>query len=400
MISTDDASRIVMEQRLPLKTVDISLEEATSHILQEPLLADRDFPPFDRVTMDGIAYAFANLQEGGTLVVEDLQLAGEPQKTLQDTSHCLEVMTGAMLPNNTDTVSRYEDVEIWEEDGQKRARLLVMPEKQGQNIHTQGLDQRVGDLLLEPGVVLNPAAIAVAASIGKTQLQVSRLPGFGIISTGDELVEVGQLPQPYQIRRSNGYALQAALSGMGFPAVQYHFEDTRDAIRKGLQKALSQHDVLILSGGVSKGKKDYVPETLEELGVQKLFHQVKQRPGKPFWFGVNEEGKVVFALPGNPVSTFMCFHRYVKPWLDASMGKKDDRPVYAVLTEDVSFEPALTYFLQVEAHTDAKGVFRAHPYLGHGSGDFANLLRCNGFLELPPEKNTFRKGDAYPFIPF
>lgn len=401
MITTEEATKMVMGSLLPLATTEVPLEEATGHILQETLLADRDFPPFDRVAMDGIAYKMADVNDHDTLIIADMQLAGAAQKTLKQSGHCMEVMTGAILPAHADTVTRYEDVEIYEQDGRKIARLIVKPTAQGQNIHKQGTDQQVGDILLEPGVILNPAGIAVAASIGKTHLQVSRIPSIGIISTGDELVEVHETPQPYQIRRSNSYALQAALTEMKVPATLYHFADTLEAVRKGLLQALSQHQVLILSGGVSKGKVDYVPQVLEELGVKKLFHQVQQRPGKPFWFGENnEEGKIVFALPGNPVSTFMCFHRYVKPWLLASLGLSGPKSMYAVLAEDVTFEPPLTYFLQVLARNSTTGVLNAHPYHGHGSGDFANLLRCNGFMELPVGKNTFRKGEVYPLIPF
>lgn len=401
MITTDEATKIVMGSLLPLTTTEVPLEEAIGHILQETLLADRDFPPFDRVAMDGIAYKIADINNYDTLIIADMQLAGSAQKTLKQTGHCMEVMTGAILPANTDTVTRYEDIEIYEKDGRKIAKLLIKPKEQGQNIHKQGIDQQIGDILLEPGVILNPAGIAVAASIGKTHLQVSRIPSIGIISTGDELVEVQETPQPYQIRKSNIYALQAALAEMKVSSTLYHFADTLETVRKGLLQALSQHQVLILSGGVSKGKVDYVPQALEELGVKKLFHQVQQRPGKPFWFGENnEEGKVAFALPGNPVSTFMCFHRYVKPWLLASLGLPETNRMYAALAEEVAFEPALTYFLQVYAKTNTKGVLTAYPFHGHGSGDFANLLRCNGFLELPAGKNNFSKGESYPLIPF
>lgn len=400
MITTNEAHQIVMNQTLSLKVVNTPLTEAQGKVLQETLLADRDFPPFDRVAMDGIAYNIHHVTDQGTLIVEGMQLAGSPQQKLQQAGHCMEVMTGAILPQNTNTVTRYEDVEVYEEHGHQVAKLLVKPSAEGQNVHKQGTDQQAGNILLEPGVQLGPAEIAVAASIGKTNLKVSALPSFGIISTGDELVDVQENPQPYQIRKSNVYALQAALTEMNVPGSLYHFEDTREAIQEGLTHALAQHDVLILSGGVSKGKRDYVPEVLEELGVEKLFHKVKQRPGKPFWFGKNKDGKVVFALPGNPVSTFMCFHRYVKPWLYASLGKETKTSIRAVLSEKVNFEPEITYFLQVQVQTNKDGILTAHPFHGHGSGDFANLLHCHGFLELPAERSTFRTGEDFPLILF
>lgn len=400
MITTQEATQIVMSHLVALETEQVSLEEAVGKVLQETLLADRDFPPFDRVSMDGIAYNIADIKDSNVLVVDDVQLAGAAQKTLKAPGHCLEVMTGAMLPANTNTVTRYEDVEFFEEQGKKKARLLVLPEKERQNVHIQGLDQQAGDILLEAGSWLNPAGIAVAAAIGKTHLTVSKVPSFGIISTGDELVDVQATPEPYQIRKSNVYALQAALQQINMPSMLYHFEDTQEALHKGLSEALEQHQVLILSGGVSKGKADYVPQVLEELGVHKLFHRVQQRPGKPFWFGHTAEGKVVFALPGNPVSTFMCFYRYVKPWLLSSIGLPEQRRSTAVLAEDITFDSPVTYFLQVHAKSNEHGVVSAYPYHGHGSGDFANLLLCNGFLELPADRQTFKKGEQYPLILF
>ncbi len=399
MITTEEATRLVMEHRLPLQTIAVPLEKATGSILQETLRADRDFPPFHRVMMDGIAYRLQDITENETLIVDGLQHAGEPPQTILLPGHCLEVMTGAVLPGNADTVTRYEDLVFSEEEGRKMVRLTVKPEKKGQYVHHQGSDQRAGVALLHPGAVIGPAEIAVAASVGKTHLQVSQPPVVGIVSTGDELVEVHETPQPYQIRKSNGYALQSALAAMHIPAALHHLPDTKEAVRQGLDKAFAQHDVLIVSGGVSKGKRDYVPEVLEETGIRKIFHQVRQRPGKPFWFGTQDR-KTVFALPGNPVSTFLCFYRYVAPWLRAVLGNPDASPPYAILSEEVVFEPDLTYFLQVNVQFTSEGQLTAQPSAGHGSGDFANLLTCNGFLELPADKTIFRQGDCYPFIAF
>ncbi len=400
MTTTQQATQIVINHLAALSTATVPLEAAVGKVLQETLLADRDFPPFDRVSMDGIAYKIADVPANKVLVVDDVQFAGAAQKTLQSPGHCIEVMTGAMLPAHTNTVTRYEDVEFFEEQGYRKARLLVMPEQAGQNIHTKGIDRQAGDILLEAGTLLNPAAIAVAATVGKTHLTVSKPLSFGIISTGNELVDVQATPEPYQIRKSNVYALQAALRQMDMPVELYHFEDMQDVLRKGLSQALQQHEVLILSGGVSKGKADYVPQVLEELGAHQLFHRVQQRPGKPFWFGHTPEGKVVFALPGNPVSTFLCFYRYVKPWLMRSMGLPEARQTMAVLTEDVIFDPPITYFLQVHVRSSEQGIVQAYPHHGHGSGDFTNLLLCNGFLELPADRQTFRKGEKYPVILF
>ena len=396
MITTEQATQLILNHTLALPNEHIPLAEAYGRTLREPIQADRDFPPFDRVTMDGIAYEWASLSPEGGLPVAGIQRAGELPKKRTQPGQCLEVMTGAMLPQGTDTVTRYEDVEFTDIDGKKVAKLLVAPNKLGQNVHSQGSDKRQGNVLLESGSILAAPEIAVAASVGKEQLAVSQRPSVGVLSTGDELVEVNTVPEPYQIRRSNSYALQAALLDLSIPATRYHLPDTQAATQEGITFALEQHDVLILSGGVSKGKHDYVPGALEAAGVEKLFHQVQQRPGKPFWFGRHPQGNVVFALPGNPVSTFMCFHRYVKPWLLKSMGLTPFSLLRASLSEPVMFSPNLTYFLSVGVHTDNSGKLIATPRAGHGSGDFANLTDCHGFLELPANRSQFDVGEVFP----
>lgn len=185
---------------------------------------------------------------------------------------------------------------------------------------------------------------------------------------------------------------------MGAVSKCFHLNDELSAMGEALGGILRDHDVLILSGGVSKGKFDFVPSVMEKLGVHALFHQVSQRPGKPFWFGASASGKIAFALPGNPVSTFMCFYRYVKPWLLRSLGVPAEGST-AVLAKDYSFPPALTYFLQVSVRNE-RGVLMATPVPGGGSGDFANLTRVDGFLELPSMRSEFRAGEVYPFFAF
>lgn len=398
MIDAQEAYRIVLENHLPLKFIELPLTESQGHVLQESVYADRDFPPFDRISMDGIAYQFDQAMQHDRFAVGGMQMAGSPVQQLKDAKACLEVMTGAMRPENTDTVTRYEDVEFFEENGQKYARLTVRPDKKGQNIHAKGLDEKAGTELLKAGCILGPAEIAVAASVGKSRLKVGLRPRIGIISTGDELIDVNQHPKPYQIRRSNTYALQAALQQMGMLADMYHLADDKITIQASMEEALIKHDVLILSGGVSKGKKDYVPEVLEGLGMKKLFHRVKQKPGKPFWFGKNLNNKVVFALPGNPVSTFMCFNRYFRPWLMRSMGAEEKPLHYAKLTTDIGFKPPLTYFMQVKLKSEKDSSLSATPYEGQGSGDFANLLACDAFMMLPDSKDVFKAGEVYPVV--
>jgi len=260
-------------------------------------------------------------------------------------------------------------------------------------VHVKGDDKKQNDVVASAPQVISPALIGIAASIGKETLQVKKLPRAVIISTGDELVEVNAMPTPYQIRRSNSYTIKAVLQQHHLDADMIHIHDDAEMTRQEISRCLEQYDVILLSGGVSMGKFDYVPQVLEELSVQKYFHKVQQRPGKPFWFGAHPSGKLVFAFPGNPVSAFMCLHRYFVPWLKASL-EIPVHFVYAVLDEDLNFDIPLQYFLQVTLRND-NGQLCATPVDGKGSGDFANLLEADAFMELPAEKSTFTKGEVY-----
>jgi molybdopterin molybdotransferase len=241
--------------------------------------------------------------------------------------------------------------------------------------------------------------IGGAASVGLNQLVVNRLPAIIIISTGDELVDVHEQPTPYQVRRSNGYTLQAALRPYGIAAAMVHVPDIESVIKTEIKRCLDTYDVLLLSGGISMGKYDLVPKVLEELGVEKLFHKVQQRPGKPFWFGALPGGSKVFAFPGNPVSAFMCLHRYFIPWLKACSGGSSEK-LYAMLDNDLVFEPPLQYFLQVKLYINEAAQLMARPLQGNGSGDFSNLVETDAFMELPLEQSNFKQGTPYPVWPY
>ncbi|GAB3989283.1 molybdopterin molybdotransferase MoeA [Spirosoma daeguense] len=392
MLSVADAFSITQQHLLDLPIITVSLLEAQGRVLREPVFADRDFPPFDRVAMDGIAIRFADVSaRNRTFRVVGMQMAGQPQQTLIDAGTCLEVMTGSMLPIGVDTVVRYEDIRI--NDGQ--ATLLIDGIEKGQHIHFQANDRRSGDELLPIGTYLGPSELAVAASVGQQSLAVTSLPRVALISTGDELVDISDSPLPYQIRRSNTYMLRAALASLGIQASLHHIIDEEQVLAERLTALLDEHDMLILSGGVSAGKADFVPDVLASLGVKKQFHKIEQRPGKPLWFGTAPQ-KTVFALPGNPVSTILCAYRYVLPYLRASLGLAPAPLRYAQLTEPFTFRPAITYFLSVRLDYDLNGAILAHPLPGSGSADFANLLAANAFMELPADKSEFNAGDVFP----
>jgi molybdopterin molybdotransferase len=401
MISVEEANRIVLENTRPAPIEEVSLLAARGRILREPVRADRDFPPFHRVTMDGIALRFDGFGQGNqAFEVAGVQHAGSPQQSLKEASQCLEVMTGTVLPEGTDTVIRYEDLDFSERNGKRYAHVKVQPENSGLNVHRQGSDRKSEDLLISPGTKIGPSHIGVAASVGKATLQVSQPLRLAVISTGDELVDISRDPLPHQIRRSNAYALAAAFGRVGAQTELFHLRDDQALLRKELGTLLQNFDCLVLSGGVSMGKADFIPGVLAQLEVEKLFHTVAQRPGKPFWFGRSPEGKAVFALPGNPVSTFMCAHRYVLPWLKACLQQQETPIPTAVLAEPVTFKPPLAYFLQVQTYQAPDGRLMARPHPGGGSGDLANLLDSDAFLELPAEKCDFEAGESFKIWKF
>lgn len=395
MITVKNATSIVLDYAVDFGAKLVPLRQAAGYVLAEDLSADRDFPPFDRVTMDGIAIRYRTFANGERdFLIEGTQAAGVPQMKLRNSDNCLEVMTGAILPQGVDTVIRYEDLEI-END---IARIVSDDDvREGQNIHRRAHDRSQGALILAPGQLLSPAEIAVAATVGKAQIRVKKTPQVTTIATGDEIVPVEATPLTHQIRTSNTWAISALLAKWKIEATQLHLPDHQERTLSGLRTALNQSDVLILSGGVSEGKFDYVPKALTMLGVKKLFHKVQQRPGKPFWFGQAPNGTVVFALPGNPVSAFMCTVRYLEPWLRASLGLSPMEKKIAALAEDVVFKPNLTYFLQVQITTDDLGRPWAKPVAGGGSGDLANLTEADGFLELPAGRERYAAGEVFAY---
>lgn len=398
MIGVAEATAIINGVNLEVKTHELDISNAVGRVLREPVTLDRDLPPFDRVMMDGIAIRYEKWEQGQSVFpIEGLQKAGGPKQVMDVKGHCMEVMTGAILPGNTDTVIRYEDIEIQEEEKETSAVIQKGPKEKGQNIHPKGTNRPKGDMVVNEGTVLSPAEIGVAATVGKTRLNVSKVPEVAVISTGDELVPISQRPLPHQIRRSNAYTISAALRELHIEAELFHLNDDRSEISQKLDDILKQFDLVILSGGVSKGKLDYIPEILEQKGIEKLFHKVRQRPGKPFWFGKSVEA-VVFALPGNPVSTFSCCYRYVIPWLKKQLGMHRTNKLMAQLTADYAFEKKLTYFLQVKVDINDDGIMKATPVKGKGSSDLANLCRGDGFLELPEERDHFKSGQSYPLF--
>ena len=402
MTTVAEAFAHVLATARPLPPETVPLPAAAGRVLAETLTADRDFPPFDRVAMDGIALAHAAWASGQTaFAIEHTHYAGAPAYALQNAQAAVEVMTGAVLPTGTDVVVRYEDILL---SDNRAAVQIPPPAAPGANVHRQAADRRRGDVLLTPGTRLGPAELAVAATVGAAEVQVVRLARVAVVSTGDELVDIAETPLPHQIRRSNASALQALFAQAGAAVSLFHLPDAVAELRAGLADILAaDFDAVVLSGAVSKGRADHLPGLLRELGVAEIFHEVQQRPGKPLWFGARAGGPVVFGLPGNPVSTFLTACRYVRPWLRACQqpahsneAVASEEPTPAVLTADIHFKPQLTHFVPVRLAVDAEGRRQATPLRVGGSGDLAGLLGATAFLELPPEPAVFAAGSVWP----
>ena len=404
MISVAAALQAVLNTTQEFGVEQIPFLKSGGRVLKEAIYADRDFPPFHRVSMDGISIDYTAFKKGQrSFRIAGTQAAGSARLVLQDPKNCLEVMTGSVLPDNTNTVIRYEDITI------KNGIAIVHVDslQKGQNIHEKGKDKKVGDLLIAKNTKIAAAEIGVLATVGKSFVNVAKQPKIMIVSTGDELVDVGIIPQEHQIRRSNVFTLVSLLEKFNIASETTHITDDKPILKSKIKTYLQEYDVLLFSGAVSKGKFDFLPEVFDELGVEKLFHKVAQRPGKPFWFGStknrdlvakqpNNKCTIVFGFPGNPISTFVNCLAYFYPWYYNSVGMKVEQET-AILSSAISFKPDLTYFLQVKLSTRF-GHLVATPVLGNGSGDLASMIHADAFIQLPQGQTEFKEGAVFPVI--
>lgn len=396
---------------MPFPTEDCPIASAHGRVLRQDVIADRPLPPFDRITLDGYALRAGDVRAADTktsavqpaqlTVIGAPQAAGMIARTLPTTpGACIEVMTGAVLPRGADCVVPYEDTD---RDGSTvtLAAHVAAGLQPGAAIHREGSDHGAGDRIVPAGTRLSGRELAVAAACGCTTLRVAALPRIALVSTGDELVEVGAPVAPHLVRRSNDLALRAALIHAGYPLVQrFHYRDVPQEIETGLHAVLAEFDVVIATGGVSKGRHDHLPATLAALGVAKVFHGVAQRPGKPMWFGVSRRRTPVFALPGNPVSCFVCLHRYVLPAFARASGVTAAPETWVSLASPVEGLGRMTRFLPVRLHSQSDGRLIAAPEANNTSGDFAGLIGTDGFVELPPQSVGFPIGHVARFFPW
>lgn len=398
MVSVPQANDVILQNLMQISTEEVNILKSSGRILAESIFAERDYPPFDRVTMDGIGIKYESYKNGQrTFKIAGTHPAGAKPPILTCIDSCYEVMTGSVTPEGIDCVIPVELLRV--ENGVAEIVEESANISQDWNIHQQGSDCPAGTELLKPGILLDSTSIAVAASEGKEVVLVKKKPKVAVVSSGDELVSLSESPKPWQIRRSNSYAIASELEKLKLAEVEiFHIIDDKEDISKTISSILQAFDSVILSGAVSKGKFDFIPGVLEELQVEKLFHHVSQRPGKPFWFGKTVEGKPVFALPGNPVSAITGFRRYIIPCILESFGIKPLKRKVK-LTSEFSFKKSFTYFLPVTVAFNGP-VFEAEPKPVNGSGDFSALALTDGFVELPAELEVFPEGfeaDYYPW---
>lgn len=400
MISPTEAARIILENVVPFHREDCPLVSAHGRVLRVDLAADRDLPPYDRVTMDGYALRASALAAGvRTYRIGGTQAAGMRAFQLGDAADaCIEVMTGAVLPEGADCVVPYEETR--RDAGSMTVSEAASGLPAGNAVHRRGEDHRAGEVLVRAGMRLGGREIAVAAACGHASVTVTQVPRIAVVSTGDELVEIDMPVAAHQVRRSNDYSLRAALIQAGYPNVaRFHLRDVAHEIEARLSQIVAEYDAVVVVGGVSKGKFDFVPSALEKQNVAKKIHGVAQRPGKPMWFGVSPRQTMIFGLPGNPVSCYTCLHRYVLLALARACGMEvsAESARRAVLSETLVFKPKLAYLLPVRLGSGGRGELLATPSATNTSGDFAGLLGTDGFLELPADQTEFPAGFVAPF---
>jgi molybdopterin molybdotransferase len=393
---------LLRERRLAPATETLPLLESAGRVLAEPILADRDQPPFDRSTRDGFAVRTADLSAGTALKVIGQVRAGDIWTGAALTAgETIEIMTGAPVPAGADSVVMIEHVIPSE------GHITLSPGRilqTGENIVVRGSEAHRGDAVVPEGSLIGAAEIAEAATCGNALLSVRARPMVAIVATGDELVGIDRTPDARQIRNSNSYSLSAMVAAAGGqPGQLKTARDTREEVWDRVAQG-RMWDLLLFSGGVSMGKFDLVEEVLAEFDAAFFFTGVKMQPGKPLVFGrlpkrEDADGAgpecYFFGLPGNPISTQVTFHCFVEPFLRVLCGEAATGPrfVQATLVEDIEGKPSLTRVLPARLTYDLKTPsIKLVPW--HGSGDLAANARANCYAVLPPECPEFRAGDV------
>ncbi len=380
-ISVVEARSIILGQMTPMPAERVAWADAVGRTLAEAIRSRDDIPPFDNSAMDGYAVRSADLQSlpVSLPIIEDIPAGTFPQKTVEPGA-CSRIMTGAPFPEGADAVVPVE----WTEAGEAgRVQFNRAPEP-GEHVRAAGQDVRNGERVFEPGQVITPPMVGMLTTLGYPTVEVAQRPRVAVISTGDELVDPSEALGPGKIRDSNGPALAAQVVSAGGEALPpIRASDTPESIRAIVEAALDA-DVLLFSGGVSVGSYDFVKQVLDEMGMELLFWKVRQRPGKPLAFGLLQ-GRRVFGLPGNPVSSAICFEQYVRPALAKMLGRRALlRPRYnARLDAPTPKKAGLHYFARGRASFDEAGCLRVRDTGPQASNLYSSMVKANCLFHLP-----------------
>src|SRR3989338_1352543 len=390
-LSVAAAQQCVLESVAVFGAEQVKLEQSLGRVLDEEVRANRDQPPYDISAMDGYALRSADLTNvPATLeIIEDIKAGDMPTKTLAS-GQCARIMTGAPMPLGADAVIRVEDTEA-KADNRVQINQAVKP---GNDIRRLGENMRNGEVVLTPGTAITPGVIGVLATVKRAQVQVYRRPRVAILSTGNELEGLDEPVDPNKIPDANSYALMGQAQALGIePVLLGIARDDPGELARYLRRGL-EYDVLLVSGGTSVGVHDYVRSTIEALGVQMLFWRVSMKPGHPVAFGKAGE-KIIFGLPGNPVSSMVCFEQFVVPALRRMMGhaRTYRRTIAARMTHNVKHQPGRTEFIRVMLAKEGGG-YAATSTGAQGSGMLLSMARADGLAVLSAECNGLAAGST------
>jgi molybdopterin molybdotransferase len=403
MLSFEQARHVVEEHASrvrPPRKEGLSLVESAGRVLAEPVVADRNFPPFPRATRDGYAVRAADLSSLPARLAIVGEIKAGADVTIQvGSGQAAAIMTGAPVPAGADSVVMVEYASLQGDRVEIRRAIAV-----GENIVPQGAEAKLGERLLSPGVRLDAAAIALASSVGKSHPLVYVKPRVAVLATGDELVDVDVPPAPHQIRNSNSYSLAAQIQAAGGePLLLPIAPDEPARLRELISDALAA-DLLLLSGGVSAGRYDFVEQVLGELKAEFFFTGAQIQPGRPVVFGrlpraAGSDGRYFFGLPGNPVSTMITFELFVKPVVEALAGMTPAKLVFlhAKLKSEVKTKTGLRRFLPAVLSGEFdQGEVELLPW--HGSGDMAATARANCYVVITPDRERIAAGEWVPVL--
>ena len=389
MITFEQAIAAVLRAAKSLPPVPTPVEQAVGRALAEDVRSAVEMPPFDKSAVDGYAVRAAEVSPGARLRCRGLVQAGQSYKGRLKPGDCVKVMTGAPVPAGADAVVMVE--ETAENGGLVEFSRTMRPA----NIARRGEDIKKGQLILRRGTVITISHIAALAAAGRGRVKTGALPSVALVNTGGEIVPAGRPLGKNRIYNSNGPMLAAMLRTDGINAAPLIVPDDAARLRAALAKAL-ESDIVLVSGGVSMGDYDLVPGLLKELGVKKIFHTVRVRPGKPMFFGLKGK-KLVFGIPGNPVANFMAYLAYVRPAIRKMAGRPDYAPLFLEGACEVKFDPRTPRRAMVLSTVRAAADFSLTPVANNGSADILALAAANGFT-MVPEGGALRKGEKTKFI--